>query len=124
VTVPPKWYVEQELSGAYLWNSATGESAWFQAQRPQAANFQFWSDPTDRLAPPHVQVLARRQMQVAGGTITCLEKDFEPTTGLHLPSVDCRSTLGVEVTFFGGIRPSPRQDYSEFYSLLDTIRPI
>jgi hypothetical protein len=124
VKVPPKWYVEQDsTSEARLWNSVTGETVLFQKQHPTTAHLEYWSELTERLSSPKSHVTGRRTIQVGDGSMLCLEEDREPIKTLHLSSAECRSTINLEAIFFGGMHRTPRADYAEFYSMVQTIQP-
>jgi hypothetical protein len=131
VAVPPRWFVEQDASDgdAQLWNTKTGKSAWFRSF-PKPSNFTLaiWSDLVQKTNEKSMNdsespIVGKRELSVAGERFICFEKDFEKK-GTHLPSVECKSSGPLDVTFFGGMRAEPRRDYSEFYSLMASVQKI
>jgi len=132
MSVPSHWFPEQDTTpDLYLWNARTGESIWLRSfPKPRNFTLALWSDLEQRrLNDPKNPIVERREIQVAGDPFVCFEKDFEvalpptssPKQTVHMPSVWCRSSGPLDITFFGGVRAAPRHDYGEFYSILSTI---
>jgi hypothetical protein len=139
IVVPSHWFAEESSTDApddmHLWNTKPGEGIWLHSS-PKPLNFTlaFWSDLEQRqLNAPKNEVIEKRELRVADEPFVCFEKDFAvalppassgPVTqqNVHTPSVWCRSRGPLDVTFFGGMRASPRHDYAEFYSIMSSIQ--
>jgi hypothetical protein len=132
VAVPSRWFVEDASDDdASLRNARTEEVVWLRSF-PKSSNFSlwFWSYLGQRrMNRRETPILQRRELNVAGETFVCFERDFGAnldSKGLYdLPVADaeCTSAGPLEVLFLGGRTDGP-PDYSEFYSLMASIQKV
>jgi hypothetical protein len=135
IAVPSQWFAERLASDdAHLLNTRTGEAIWLQSlPKPSMFTLTAWSDfVQNQMNDARNPIIGRLELSVAGEPFVCFERDFEvnlpasasanpsPQTS-HLPSVECNSAGLLDVMFFAGTHAAPRNDYSEFYSLMASI---
>jgi hypothetical protein len=136
ITVPGQWLAEELTpDDAYLWNTRTGEAIWLRSfPKPSMFTLADWSDfVEERMNDARNPIVGRLELSVAEEPFVCFERNFEvnPTANAsadpsaqlrRLPSVECNSAGLLDVMFFAGVHTETQQDYSKFYSLMDSIQ--
>jgi hypothetical protein len=69
-----------------------------------------------------MKILGRKELQVSGERILCVEKDVE-TKAVRLYPIDCRSETALEITFVPYLFSTKDHDQM-FYSLLQQIQKL
>ncbi len=68
------------------------------------------------------KILGRRELQVSGETILCIEKNLD-TKAVRLYKIDCRSENALEVSFLPYLFSAKDHDQM-FYSLLQQVQKL
>jgi hypothetical protein len=74
------------------------------------------------MADGSTRILGRKELQVSGERVLCVEKNVE-TKAVRLYPIDCRSETALEVTFVPYVFSAKDHDQM-FYSLLQQIQKL
>lgn len=123
--VPKQWYVDHvSVNDVMIVNMKTGDGITVRTSSgPNRFTLPAWEALTSRSMPDgSTKVVGRKQLQVSGETVVCIEKNLD-TKAVRLYPIECRSERGLEVTFQPYIFST--KDHDEmFYSLLQQVQKI
>ena len=123
--VPRQWYVEQRSANdVMIVDLNTGDGITVRrGSVPGGSTLATWDTLTSLpVRDGSTKVLARRELQVSGETMLCVEKNLE-TKALRLYPIQCRSESALEVTFNPYVFSAKDHDQM-FYSLLQQAQKL
>ena len=123
--VPKQWYVAgHSANDVVLADLNSGDVVNVRTNsRPSASTLLAWGALISR--PPRdgkTKTLGRRELQVGGETILCIERNFD-TKAVRLYPIECRSENGLEVSFLPYVFSANDHDQA-FYSLLQQVQKL
>ena len=121
--VPKQWYVNNlSADDVLLVNLNTGDGITVRTN-PHRFTLQDWEALVSRPVPDgSIKVLRRKELQVSGEIMVCIEKNLD-TTAVRFYPIECRSESALEVTFQPYIFSSKDHDQM-FYSLLQQVQKL
>jgi hypothetical protein len=123
--VPKHWYVDSiSASDVLLVNLNTGDSIMvLTSSGPHRIALAAWEALTSRpIANASTSVLGRKEFQVSGETIVCIEKNLD-SKAVRLYPIECRLESALEVTFQPYLFSTKDHDQM-FYSMLQQVRRL
>ena len=117
--VPKQWYVAQySPNDVVLIDLDTGDSVMVRTSSgPSRFTLPAWEALISRpMRDGGTKILGRRELQVGGETILCVEKNLD-TEAVRLYPIECRAENGLEVSFEPYLFSAKDHDQM-FYSLL------
>ena len=123
--VPKQWYVDYISADDFLLvDLNTGDTVSVRmSTRVSRSTLSAWEEFTIRPTPDgNMKTLGRKELQVSGERILCVEKDLD-TKAVRLYPIECRSERGIEVTFQPNIF-STTEHNQMFYSLLQQVQKL
>jgi hypothetical protein len=122
--VPKQWYVYYiSANNVLLVDLDTGDGIMVLTSSVPRFTLEDWEVLKGRPAPDgNPKVLGRKEFQVGGETIACIEKNLD-VKAMRLYPIECRSEGALEVSFQPYLFSA--KDHDEmFYSLLLQIRKL
>ena len=121
--VPKQWYVNYiSADDVLLVNLNTGDGITVRTN-PHRFTLQNWEALVSRSMPDgSTRVLRRKELQVSGETMVCIEKNLD-TKAVRFYPIECRSESALEVTFQPYIFSTKDHDQM-FYSLLQQVQKL
>lgn len=98
--VPKQWYVDYiSANDVMLLNLNTGDGIMVRTSSgPQRFTLSAWEALVSRpVSDGSTKVLGRKELQISGETIVCIEKNLD-TKSLRLYPIECRSESALEVS--------------------------
>jgi hypothetical protein len=123
--VPKQWYVDRYSANDVMLvdlNSGDGISV-RTSLVPSRSTLPAWEALISRpMRDGSTKILGRREFQVSGETILCIEKNLD-TKAVHLYPIECRSENSLEVFFLPYLFSAKDHDQT-FYSLLKQVQKL
>jgi hypothetical protein len=123
--VPEQWYVDSDSANdIMLVNLNTGDGITVRlSSGPNRSALAVWEALVTRpLRDDSTKILVRKELQVSGETIVCVEKNLD-TKAVRLYPIQCRSESALEVTFQPYLFSAKDHD-QVFYSLLKQVQKL
>ena len=123
--VPKQWYVDSySANDVMLVDLNTGDSIMVRTSSgPSRFTLPAWEALTSRpMGDGSTKILGRRELQVSGETILCIEKNLD-SKSVRLYPIECRSESALEVTFQPYLFSAKDHDHM-FYSLLQQVQKL
>ncbi len=123
--VPKQWYVESlSANDVMLVDLNTGDGIMLRMSSiPSRSTLGAWDALMSRpAADGSMKVLGRKELQINGEKVLCVEKDLD-TKALRLYPIECRSEGALEVGFLPYLFDVKDHDQT-FYSLLQQLQKL
>jgi hypothetical protein len=123
--VPKQWYVDQySPNDVMLIDLNTGDGITVRTSSgPSRLTLPAWETLNSRpTRNGSAKILGRRELQVGGETILCIEKNLD-TKATRLYPIECRSENALEVSFLPYLFSTKDHDQM-FYSLLQQVQKL
>ncbi len=123
--VPKQWYVDHySANDVMLVDLNTGDGITVRTSSgPSRSTLPAWEALISRpMRDGSAKILGRRELQVSGETILCIEKNLD-TKAVRLYPIDCRSENALEVSFLPYLFSAKDHDQM-FYSLLQQVQRL
>ena len=123
--VPKQWYVDSSSTNdLMLLDLNTGDGITVRvSSAPHSFTLATWEALMTRpMADGSMKTLGRKELQVSGERILCVEKNVE-TKAVRLYLIDCRSETALEIRFVPYVFSAKDHDQM-FYSLLQQIQKL
>jgi len=123
--VPKQWYVSYySANDVMLVDLNTGDGITVRTSSgPNRLTLSAWEALTRHpMRDGSMKLLGRRELQVGGETILCIEKNFD-TKAIRLYPIECRSENALEVSFLPYLFSTKDHDQM-FYSLLQQVQKL
>jgi hypothetical protein len=123
--VPKQWYVTDLSTDDFLLvDLDNGDSISVRmSPRPGRFTLAAWEALITRpMLDGNTKILGRKELQISGETILCVEKNLD-TKAVRIYPIECRSESALEVTFHPNILATT--DHNQmFYSLLQQVQKL
>ena len=123
--VPKQWYVDSlSANDVMLVDLNTGDGITVRmSSGTGGSTLAAWDALNSRPMPDgRTKILGRRELQVSGETVLCVEKNLD-TKSVRLYPIECRSEGALEVTFQPYFVTAKDHDQM-FYSLLQQLKKL
>jgi hypothetical protein len=122
--VPKQWYVDHySANDVMLVDLNTGDGITVRTSSgPNRSTLPAWEALISRPMQDGTKLLGRRELQVGGETMLCIEKNLD-TKAVRLYPIECRSENALEVSFLPYLFSAKDHDQM-FYSLLQQVQKL